>query len=153
MFAIYKKVCSSHLNIFSLKEKNLDTRSWILGTIFLAYFKSSLVHIYNEKASALASLYKLTYTWLFREEIAFVDNDSYFGTICHTIYWFHGECNEEGLLIWVAEVTGAVICIAAGKALLTRAQQSPHMDLNIPCTPPSPSPPKLNDLNIAVSSD
>lgn len=96
MFAIYKKVCSSYLNIFSLKEKNLDTCSWILGTIFLDYFKSSLVHIYNEKASALASLYKLTYNWLFREGIACVDSDSYFGTFVIPFIQFMGSVTKMG---------------------------------------------------------
>lgn len=56
MFAIYKRADYSHWNIFSLKEKNLDIVSSVLGSIFLTYFKSTLADINNGKGACLGTL-------------------------------------------------------------------------------------------------
>ena len=60
MFAIYKRADYSHWNIFSLKEKNLDTVCSVLGSVFLTYFKSSLVDINNGKGACLGILGQIT---------------------------------------------------------------------------------------------
>lgn len=108
-----------------------------------------------KKMPALAFWTNYIQFWLFKEEIAPVDSDSCYRNICHTIYWFHEEYNEEGLLIWVAEVAGTIIVIAKVKASLTRAQPEPSTKFK--CTSPLSVKhvpfykKRLNDLNIAIS--
>ena len=59
MFAVYKRACYSHWNIFSLKEKFSFIS--VSGSIFLTYFKSSLVDINNGKDACLGILGQIAY--------------------------------------------------------------------------------------------